>query len=88
MFRGLNNKTATNPVEIAKIFNNKLDSIAEKIRASVKYSHKYFSEYMENNSSKSFFLPPTSKNEISSIISSLNPSSTAITMTQYLFCQI
>ena len=81
MFRELNNKTATNPVEIAKIFNSQLDSIAEKIRASVKYSHKYFSEYMENNSSKSFILPPTNKNEISSIISSLNPSSTAITMT-------
>ena len=28
---------------------------------------------MENNSSKSFFLSPTNKNEISSIISSLNP---------------
>ena len=68
-----NNKTVINPVEVANIFNKHLVSIAEKTRASVIYSHKHFSEYMKNNSSNSFFLSPTSKNEISSIISSLNP---------------
>ena len=41
--------------------------------ANVNYLHKHFSEYMENNSLNSFFLSPTNKNEISSIISSLNP---------------
>ena len=39
----------------------------------VNYSHKHFSEYMENKSFKSFFLSPVNKNGISSIISSLNP---------------
>ena len=68
-----NNKTVINPVEVANIFNKHLVSIAEKTRASVIYSRKHFSEYMKNNSSNSFFLSPTSKNEISSIISSLNP---------------
>ena len=68
-----NNKTVTNPVEIANIFNKHFVSVAEKTRANVNYSHKHFSEYMENNSSNSFFLSPTNKNEISSIISSLNP---------------
>ena len=48
-------------------------SAAEKTRANVNYSHKHFSKYMENNSSNSFFLSPTNKNEISSIISCLNP---------------
>ena len=41
--------------------------------SNLNYSHKYFFEYIKNNSSKSFFLFPTNKNEISSIISSLNP---------------
>ena len=62
----------TNPVQIVDNFNNHLVSVAEKTRAVLNYSHKHFSEYMENNSSKSFFLSPTNKNEISSIISSLN----------------
>ena len=68
-----NNKTVINPVEIAIIFNKHFVSIAEKARASLNYSHKYFSEYKENNSSNSFILSPTNKNEISSIISSFNP---------------
>ena len=68
-----NNKTVTNPFEIANIFNNHFASVAQKTRANVNYSHKYFSEYMANNSSKSFLLSPTNENEISGIISSLNP---------------
>ena len=67
-----NNKTVTNPVEIANIFYNHFAPVAEKTISNVNYSHKYFFEYIENNSSKSFFLFPTNKNEISSIISSLN----------------
>ena len=55
------------------IFNNHFASVAEKTRANVNYSHKHFSEYMENNSSNSFFLSPTNKNEILNTISSLNP---------------
>ena len=65
-----NNKTVINPVEIAIIFNKHFVSIAEKARANVNYSHKYFSQYKENNSSNLFILSPTNKNEISSIISS------------------
>ena len=68
-----NNSTVTNPGEIANIFNNHFASAAEKTRAPVNYSHKHFSEYMENKSFRSFYLSPTNKNEISSIISSLNP---------------
>ena len=54
-----NNKTVTNPVEIANIFNKHFVSVAEKTRAYVNYSHKHFSEYIEINSSNSFFLSPT-----------------------------
>ena len=35
----------------------------------VNYSHKHFSEYMENKPFKSFFLSATNKNEIWEIIS-------------------
>ena len=52
-----NNKTSTNPVEIAKIFSYHFASVAQKTKANVNYFHKYFSEYMENNSSKSFLFP-------------------------------
>ena len=45
-----NNKTGTNPVEIANIFNNHFASVAEKTMANANYSHKHFSEYIENNS--------------------------------------
>ena len=59
---------------MASIFNKDFVSVARKTRTNKNYSHKYFSEYIENNSSSSFFLSPTNnKNEISSIISSLNP---------------
>ena len=68
-----NNNTVTNQVEITNIFNKHFVSVAEKTSANVNYSHKHFSKYMENNSSNSFFLSPTNKNEISSIISCLNP---------------
>ena len=47
-----NNKTVTNPAEIANIFNNHFASVTEETRANVNYSHKHFSECMENNSSK------------------------------------
>ena len=59
-----NNSTVTNSVEIANIFNNHFTSVAEKTRANVNYSHKHFSESIENDSSKSFFLSPTKKKEI------------------------
>ena len=45
-----NNKTVTNPVEITEIFNKHFVSVAEKTRANSNYSHKHFSEYLENNS--------------------------------------
>ena len=37
-----NNKTVTNPVEIANIFNKHFGSVAEKTKVNVNYSHKFF----------------------------------------------
>ena len=38
----------------------------------MKYSHKYFSDYLLNENSSTTFLQPTDKEEIANIISSLN----------------
>ena len=39
---------------------------------SIKYSHKYFSDYLSNESISTLFLQPTDKGELVNIISSLN----------------
>ena len=64
--------TITNPYDIANTFNNYFASIAETTKRSIKYSHKHFSDYLSNESSSTIFLQPTDKEEIASIISSIN----------------
>ena len=67
-----NGDTITNPYDIANTFNNYFASIAETTKTSIKYSHKYFSDYLSNEGSSTIFLQPTDKVEIANIISSLN----------------
>ena len=67
-----NNKTVTSPFEITNAFNNYFSNIALDIQSSIKYSAKEFHEFLPPLSIKSFFLSPTDKNEIISIISALN----------------
>ena len=67
-----NGDTMTNPYDIANTFNNYFASIAETTKKSIKYSHKYFSDYLSNESISTLFLQPTDKGEIVNIISSLN----------------
>ena len=57
-----NNKTVTNPVEIANIFNNHFALVAEKTKAFI---------HINSSLNNSFFLSPTNKNEILSIISTI-----------------
>ena len=68
-----NDTTIAEPIKIANIFNNFFTSIAAKTKASIKYSHKHFSNFLKNRSDDSFFLSPTDKYEIINIISSLDP---------------
>ena len=67
-----NNKTVTSPFEIANAFINYFSNIALNIQSSIKYSAKEFHEFLPPLSIKSFFLSPTDKNEIISIISALD----------------
>ena len=72
-----NNKTVTSPFEIANAFNNYFSNIALDIQSSIKYSAKEFHEFLPPLSIKSFFLSPTDKNEIISIISALDSQKTS-----------
>ena len=63
-----NNKTVTNPFEIANSSNNYLSNNALDIQSSIKYSAKEFHEFLFPLNIKSFFLLPTGKNEISSVL--------------------
>ena len=67
-----NGDTITSPYDIAKNFKNYFASIAETTKKSIKYSHKYFSDYLSNESDSTIFMQPTDKEEIATIISSLN----------------
>ena len=71
-----NGDTITNPYDIANTFNNYFASIAKTTKKIIKYSHKHFSDYLSNESSR-IFLRPTDKEEIANIISSLNSNKTS-----------
>ena len=68
-----NDTTSAELIELANIFNNFFTFIAAKIKESIKYSHKHFSNFRKNRSDDSFFLSPTDKYEITNIISSFDP---------------
>ena len=59
---------------IANIFNNYFSTIDEKTQAIIKYSPKYYTDYLTNENPKSFFLLPTNKEEIKLILSSTDTS--------------
>ena len=67
-----NIKTVTSLFEIANAFNNYFLKVALNIRFSIKYSTKEFDEFLPLLNINSFFLSPTDKNEIISIISALD----------------
>ena len=68
--------TITSPYDTANTFNNYFASVAETTK-SIKYSHKDFSDYPLNESSSTKFLQFTDKEEIVSIISTLDSSKTS-----------
>ena len=68
-----NGDTITNYYDTANTFNNYHVSIAET-KKSIKYSHKYFSDYFSNESDSTIFLQATDTEEIANITLSLNSS--------------
>ena len=67
-----NGSTITNQVEISNVFNKYFATIAEETKENINPSHKHFSHFLKNRRHNSFFLSPTSKAEILSVISSID----------------
>ena len=57
---------------MANAFNNYLSTIGEKTQAKIKHSHKKYADYLSNENPDTFFLSPTSKEEIKFVLSSLD----------------
>ena len=67
------NRTITDPTTMSNVFNKYFTSIAEKTKLNIKFLPKHQKDYLFSTNTNTFFLTPTDKNEISLIISSLDP---------------
>ena len=69
------NGTVSNPKKIVNIFNDYFSTIAEKTNSKVRFSNKSFDdEFLQHPNENSFLLRPTSSDEITNFILSLNES--------------
>ena len=68
----INSKTITDPNLIADSFNSYFGTIAQKIKNNIKQSNKCFSDFLNSPNTKSFFISPTNKDEVSDTIKKLN----------------
>ena len=66
------NKTLTNPTEIANAFNNYFTNVSINVQSSIKYTNKSYSDFLPNIDINSIFISATDVTEVSNIISSLN----------------
>ena len=69
-------EAVTNPKKTANIFNEYFSTIAEKVKAKIKFSNKLFDEFYHYASKTYFFLNLTTSDEVVNVISSLNKSKT------------
>ena len=66
-----NNMTVNSPKEIAKEFNNHFTSITKNIEKKLIKPNWNFSKFLKNSNKDSFFITPTNKEEVASIIKTL-----------------
>ena len=64
----VNNKTISNPSEIANAFSNCFAKVAIDIQSSIRFSKKIYYDYLPPLNIKSFFLTPTDSTEVCNII--------------------
>ena len=62
----------TNPYDIANIFNNYFSSVADTAKENVKYSHKHFSDFLNNQCNNSILIQPIEGDKTANIKSTLN----------------
>ena len=54
----------TNPYDTANILNNYFSSVSDTVKESIKYYHKHFSDYLNNQCNNFIFIQPTDSEEI------------------------
>ena len=74
--QSFNNESTSDPLKIANIFNNYFSSIGEKTQSKIKNKNytesiKDYTDYLHGENFNSFFITPTDREEVTSIISSL-----------------
>ena len=62
----------TNPYDIANIFNNYFSSVADTAKENIKYSHKHFSDFLNNQCNNSILIQPIEGDKTANIKSALN----------------
>ena len=70
----INNRDVSNPIEMANEFNNFFTTISRKLKSKIRPSNSNFTDYLKNSNSKSFFVSPTTPQEIEDLISNMNKS--------------
>ena len=68
----IDGKTITDPKLITNSFNSYFGSIAQKTKNNIKQSNKCFSDFLTSPNTRSFFISPTDKGEVSDTIKNLN----------------
>ena len=68
----INGKEETDPFHISNSLNTFFTTVAKKIESKIVPTNKHFSEYLQNPNENSFFLTPTSPDEVAETIKNLN----------------
>ena len=67
-------KTITNPKDMAESFNNFFTSIGAKPQSNIPPTRRRYFDYLKHPNSETFFISPTTPDEIKNIIKSLKSS--------------
>ena len=68
----VNNELITEPKDIANAFNNYFSTIASDLQGKIYHHGQDFTKFLENSNEHNFFISPTDKNEIVSIINNIS----------------
>ena len=70
----IDGKTITNPKDMAESFNNFFTSIGAKLQSNIPPTRRHYFDYLKHPNPETFFISPTTPDEIENIIKSLKSS--------------
>ena len=70
----IDGKTITNPKDIAESFNNFFTCIGAKLQSNIPSTRRHYFDYLKHPNPETFFISPTTPDEIKNIIKSLKSS--------------